>query len=101
MMILTSVVVFSAVSFWFFGISCFLVPHVRTEFVRYGLGEWRLVVGALQLVGAAGLILGYFYLPVLSIIAAGGLSILMILGLGVRLKIKDSVLQSAPAFFLP
>lgn len=49
--------------------------------------------------GAAGLILGYFYLPVLSIIAAAGLSLLMILGFIVRLKIKDNVVQSAPSIF--
>lgn len=99
MMILTSLVVFSSLSFLFFGINCFLAPHMKTEFVRYGLGEWQSLVGALQLAGAAGLVLGYFYLPVLSVIAAGGLSILMILGFGVRLKIKDTVLQSAPSFF--
>jgi len=72
---------------------------MKTEFVRYGLGEWRLLVGALQLVGGAGLILGYFYLPILSVIAAVGLTLLMILGFGVRLKIKDTILQSAPSFF--
>ncbi len=99
MMILTSLVIFSSLSFLFFGINCFLASNMKTEFIRYGLGEWRLLVGVLQLVGAAGLLLGYFYLPVLSVIAAGGLSLLMILGFGVRLKLKDTVLQSAPSFF--
>ena len=69
------------------------------EFQRYGLGKWRPVIGILQLMGAAGLILGYFYIPVLSIIAAAGLSLLMILGFIVRLKIKDNVVQSAPSIF--
>ena len=72
---------------------------MKTEFVRYGLGKWRSLVGVLQLVGAGGLVLGYFYLPMLSVIAAGGLSLLMILGFGVRLKIKDTLWQSAPSFF--
>ena len=99
-MILTSLIVFSSGSFLFFGISCFLTPQMKTEFVRYGLGKWRPVIGVLQLLGALGLILGYFYLPVLSIIAAGGLTILMILGFSVRMKINDNAMQSAPSLFL-
>lgn len=71
---------------------------MRKEFERYGLGKWRPVVGILQLMGAAGLLLGYFYVPVLGSIAAAGLSLLMMLGFTVRLKIKDSIVQSAPSF---
>ncbi len=97
MMVLTCLVVFSSVSFLLFGISCFLTPFMRTEFVRYGLGQWRPVIGVLQILGAVGLILGYCYLPILGIFAAMGLSILMILGFGIRLKIKDSALKSAPS----
>ncbi|WP_239540703.1 DoxX family protein [Spongiivirga citrea] len=72
---------------------------MKTEFVRYGLDKWRMLIGALQLLGALSLILGYFYFPILTIIAATGLSILMILGFGVRLKIKDTAMQSVPSLF--
>ena len=71
---------------------------MNKEFQRYGLEKWRPVVGILQLMGAAGLLLGYFYVPVLSIIAAVGLSLLMMLGFTVRLKIKDNIVQSSPSF---
>lgn len=71
---------------------------MRTEFVRYGLGGWRPIIGALQLAGAIGLIIGNFYLPILGFLAACGLSLLMILGFGVRLKIEDNLKQSAPSF---
>jgi len=90
---------FSALSFVFFGLGCFVSPHMKTEFIRYQLPKYRNSVGALQLFGAFGLILGYYYSPLLSIVAAIGLALLMLLGLGVRLKIKDSFLQSTPAFF--
>ena len=99
MMILTCLVVFSSVSFFFFGASCFLTLKMKTEFVRYGLSQWLPVVGVLQLLGAVGLILGYYYLPILGIFAAMGLSILMILGFGIRLKIKDNAVKSAPSLF--
>lgn len=70
---------------------------MKTEFVRYGLVQQRTTVGVLQLIGAVGLFLGYLYNPVLQLIASLGLCILMILGFGVRLKIKDSFIQSAPS----
>jgi len=71
---------------------------MKTEFVRYGLREQRHLVGVLQLIGAIGLMLGYFYSPIFCFFSALGLCVLMILGFGVRLKIRDSFIQSAPSF---
>ena len=65
--------------------------------MRYGLVKQRPFIGSLQILGATGLILGYLFSPVLGIISAAGLAILMILGIIVRIKIKDSLLQSMPA----
>jgi hypothetical protein len=70
---------------------------MNTEFKRYGLDDQRTLVGTLQLAGALGLILGYFYSPLVCLFSALGLSLLMLLGFGVRLKIRDSILQSTPA----
>lgn len=70
---------------------------MKTEFKRYGLHKHRIIVGVLQLIGAIGLLLGFFYNPIIGLISALGLCILMILGFGVRLKIRDSFVQSAPA----
>lgn len=71
---------------------------MKMEFLRYGLEKQRTFVGLLQLIGAIGLLVGYFYEVTITIISAFGLCLLMILGFGVRLKIRDSVIQSAPAF---
>lgn len=70
---------------------------MKSEFKRYRLNKQRTIVGVLQLIGAAGLLLGYYYNSNLELISALGLSILMVLGFGVRLKIKDSFLQSLPS----
>ncbi|WP_228027897.1 DoxX family protein [Costertonia aggregata] len=96
---MTVALLFSAVSFIFFGLGCFMSPRMRTEFVRYGLNSFRKTVGALQLVGASGLLLGYFFSSVIAFVSATGLTILMTLGFAVRIKIKDSVWQSFPALF--
>jgi len=90
--------IFSAVSFLFFGIGCLRSPHLITEFERYGVPQFRTVVGLLQLLGALGIALG-FWSPTLQLLSTFALAILMLLGFGVRLKIRDNFIQSFPAFF--
>lgn len=80
---------FLAFSFLFFGFSCFFAPRMKKEFERYGLPQQRKLTGILQLLGSAGIFLGMFTGPVLSLIALAGLTILMSLGVIVRIKIKD------------
>ncbi len=70
---------------------------MKTEFKRYKLASYRNLVGFLQILGSLGLVIGVFYSPVLVSFAAAGLCILMLLGFSVRLRIKDSILQSAPS----
>ena len=68
------------------------------EFKRYGLSNFqRKLTGYFQILGAIGLLLSFISL-LLGLIAAIGLSVLMLFGFLVRLKIKDSFLQSAPSF---
>jgi hypothetical protein len=54
------------------------------------------LTGVLQLLGAVGLVVGLRLTPV-GVLAATGLSALMLLGVGVRRRIHDSVLQTLPA----
>jgi hypothetical protein len=70
---------------------------MKYEFERYRIPEHRKIVGFLQLLGAAGLIGGYFASPLLSILASSGLSLLMFLGVGIRIKIRDPWLAAMPA----
>ncbi len=95
---LNLLVAFSALSFLFFGYACLTGPDMVTEFERYRLSRYRILNAYLQLAGGFALIGGLFFKP-LGLIGSAGLAILMFLGLMVRIRIKDSVLQSIPAFF--
>lgn len=87
---------FDALSFLVYGVGCFVFAHTAQEFMRYGMPGQRLLVGTLQLCAVAGLLAGLRY-PWMGHAAAAGLTLMMMVALGVRLKIKDTLLQSAPA----
>ena len=88
---------FSGFSFLFLGAASLYTSEMKSEFIRYGLENSRIAVGALQFLGAMGLLLGYVFSPLVQSLAALGLSILMLLGFLVRLRIRDSFIQSAPS----
>ena len=87
----------SMISFLGYGLSCFFSKRMVTEFNRYGLGRQRLVIGILQIAGSLGLLLG-FYESVFTVISSLGFSLMMILAMLVRLKIKDPLVAAIPAF---
>jgi uncharacterized membrane protein YphA (DoxX/SURF4 family) len=91
----------SAFAFMGYGIACLTTPHMKQEFERYGLQQFRALTGCLEISGGAGLLIGFFTSqPILSLLASVGLAILMICGIGIRLRIKDSFLQCLPAIIL-
>ena len=87
---------FCVVSFLGYGLSCLLTARMSREFERYGLVRFRILTGLLQVAGALGL-LGGLRFPLIGAAAAGGLALLMLLGFGVRLKIRDGIVRSLPA----
>ncbi|WP_340199975.1 DoxX family protein [Ascidiimonas sp. W6] len=89
----------SGISFLIYGFTCILTKHMKDEFIRFKIPQWRITTGILQLIGGLGLLAGFWFSPVLAAVSAAGLCLLMILGFGVRIKIKDTVLASSPAFF--
>lgn len=97
-LVLKILIAFSALSFLFFGYACLTSPFMVSEFERYGLGRYRVLNGYLQLIGALTMIAGFWYKPLL-LLGSGGLGLLMFLGLLVRIRIKDGILKSSPAFF--
>jgi len=72
---------------------------MRIEFERYGLARFRKIVGAFELMGGCGLIVGFTY-PSIHLLASGGLGLLMLLGLRARLRVGDPLLSLVPAFLL-
>ena len=90
--------IFSGLSFLIFGYLCFFSIYFKSEFNRYGIPNYRKTTGFFQSLGGISLILGIFIYE-LEIISSLGLTILMLMGVGVRLKIKDGLLRTMPAIF--
>lgn len=72
---------------------------MKSEFKRFQLEKLGLLVVVLEILGAIGLMVGFFFYMPLLIIASCGLALLMLLGLIVRLRLKDSLWISIPALF--
>jgi hypothetical protein len=89
----------SMVTFFFYGWACLASNYMVAEFERYRLPQLRKLTGTLEIAGALGLLLGYMY-PVLVVLASGGLSLLMLLGIATRLRIRDPIVASLPALVL-
>jgi hypothetical protein len=71
---------------------------MRNEFKRFGLEKFTTLTGILELLGGVGLLVGLKFHFVL-LISSGGLALLMLLGFGVRLKMKDGLWLSSPSLF--
>lgn len=95
---ITICILISAVSFLIYGISYFVGTNMKSEFRRFNLEKLGLLVIVLEICGALGLIIGLWYKPLL-ILSAGGLALLMFLGIIVRARLKDSLLITVPALF--
>lgn len=70
---------------------------MQAEFIRYRLEDKRRLTGFLQLLGGFGLFFGWAFSPILAMVSSLGLAVLMLLGFGVRIKIKDTWIQSLPS----
>ncbi len=68
------------------------------EFARYNLSKLRVVVGSLEIAGGIGILVGYM-VPILGFLATLGLALLMLGGVILRLRLKDNLVQIAPAAF--
>ena len=94
----TTCILVSSFSFFAYVLSYFMSPHMKSEFKRFNLGGLGLTIIILQFLGATGLLVGLLLNPILMI-SSFGLFLLMLLGLAVRIKLKDSLWVSLPAFF--
>jgi hypothetical protein len=86
----------SILLFLWYGLLCVLSDGMVEEFERFGISRFRKLTGVLEILGAAGLAVGYA-VPSLVVPAAGGLAILMVLGIGVRVRARDSIPAMLPA----
>ena len=98
MNLLTALILISSLSFMGYGIAYFKSPKMKSEFKRFGLEKAGALTAILEIVGALGLLLGFKFQLIL-LISAGGLALLMLLGVAIRIKYKDSLWVSLPATF--
>ena len=92
----TTFVILSAVSFVGFGIGYLTWSRMESEFARYGLPRLRVPAAWLQIVGGAGQLAGLWFAP-LTAAASGGLAVMMVIAIGVRLHIGDPIYKMLPA----
>lgn len=87
----------SGLAFLWYGVACVRSPAMEREFERFGIGRLRTLVGALEIAGGAGLIVGLAFPPLLTA-AASGLWLLMLLVVIARVRLRDSASLTLPAF---
>ena len=86
------------VSFLVYGTRCLLADAMVHEFKRWGVPRLRYTTGLLEMLGSLGLLIGQWF-PLLAFFSAAGLSLLMLCGLCVRIRVRDSFTQTLPAVF--
>ena len=98
MNILNVLIVISSLSFLGYGSAYFLSTKIKKEFKRFGLEKVGTLTAVLELLGAVGLLVGLKFQLIL-LISAGGLAVLMFLGVVVRIKVRDDLWITLPALF--
>ena len=86
----------TGIAFLGYGLACLLSPQLRLDFERFGLARFRVLTGTLEVAGGLGLLAGLRW-PVVGLLAAGGLTALMALGVWARARVGDSLLAMSPA----
>ena len=92
------ILVFSALSFIFYGMTSFFSKRMVSEYARWGYSNHRILLGCMQLLGGIGLLVGLTNSVLLSV-ASFLLTFMMITAVLVRIKIKDSLINMFPAVF--
>ncbi len=98
MNLLHVLIIISSLSFLGYGIAYFTSTKMKSEFKRFGFERAGPITAILELLGALGLLIGLKFHLVL-LISSGGLAILMLLGVGIRIKVRDTLLAILPALF--
>ena len=90
--------VISLVSFGWYGVTCLVSVRMVKEFQRLRLPHWRRLTGVLQILASAGLLAGFFFWP-LRLLCSAGLAIMMLVAIGVRIRVNDSLWAATSALF--
>ncbi len=95
----TIAAVISAVLILFYGFLVLFFHGMEAEFERFGLSRYRRLTGVLEVLGGVGLLVG-IVVPEIMLVASGGLALLMVLGVITRIRVRDTLLESLPAWLV-
>jgi hypothetical protein len=94
-----AIIYFSALSFLFYGVNSFFSKRLISEYERWGYNRLRIIIAILQILASFGLIIGAYSFPLLLSIVSFSLTIMMLVAVFTRVKIKDSIANTMPAIF--
>lgn len=89
----------SILAFGMYGLLVLFADGMAEDFERFGLSRYRRLTGSLEVLGALGLLVGYL-VPPITLVASGGLALLMLLGIGTRIRVGDTLGEIIPAVVL-
>jgi len=95
-LVLTPLAVFVGASFLAYGVSCLTSRWMKAEFERFGLARLRTLVGALEIAGAVGVLVG-LAVPGVGLLASAGLTLVMVAAIVARRRVKDGLLPTLPS----
>jgi len=90
------VILFSAISFIFYAVSSLYADRMIIEYSRWGYKKFRKTIALLQFLGGIGLLIGMQF-PLLLTIVSALLTLMMIIAVYVRIRIKDNIINTLPA----
>lgn len=99
MSLLNVLVYGSSFSFLTYGVLLLSSSSMQSDFKRFGLEKFRTTTGILEMLGGLGLWVGLKW-PLALSVSSAGLFLLMVVGFGVRVKVRDAFLRSLPALVL-
>lgn len=86
--------ILNAFFFLFYGFQSLHSVYMIDEFKRFGMTDsQRKLTGTLQILGSVGLLAGFLF-PLTGLLAAAGFTVMMLVAFIVRIRIKDSFVQS-------
>ena len=92
------IILFISISFIFYALNAIFSKKMKDEFTRWGFQDYRILISCIQLLSGLFLLLSFFY-PFLIIYCSSIFFILMLGAIFVRIRIKDSFLDTLPALF--
>jgi hypothetical protein len=89
-------VLFCSISFVIYSLHSVFSRKMIMEFSRWGIGNLRILVASFQMLGGIGLLLGMYNIWVLCLVSFF-LMLMMITAIIIRVRVRDSFLQTVPA----